>query len=321
MTASTLPALAPDLLAGLTRLKLSRIRALAPELLQTAKTQRWTPEEFLRTLVEAEIAARDTANQTARLKAAAFPAVKSLDSFKVAHSSVPQATVDYLASLEWIRAKENCCLVGPAGTGKSHLLVAVGAHAVAAGYRVRYFVAAQLIETLYRGLADNSVGRVLDQLLRHDLIIIDELGFAPLDPVGSQSLALRPMGSLLPRPSHRRVTHRPLAPSRRYRRDSGRVLPYARSSDASSPCFACSPNPRRAPGRAYGMIRFLASGGYFCWPQTDTSSWPLTNGATVGSCPGLTVRCTVIPGATSLPAWGIWPITIPPDVFDSAASC
>jgi len=188
VTASTLPALAPDLFAGLTRLKLSRIRALAPELLQTAKTQRWTPEEFLRTLVEAEIAARDTANQTARLKAAAFPAVKSLDSFKVAHSSVPQATVDYLASLEWIRAKENCCLVGPAGTGKSHLLVAVGAHAVAAGYRVRYFVAAQLIETLYRGLADNSVGRVLDQLLRHDLIIIDELGFAPLDPVGSQLL-------------------------------------------------------------------------------------------------------------------------------------
>ena len=188
MTAATTPALAPDLRAGLTRLKLSRIRALAPELLQTAKTQRWAPEEFLRTLVEAEVAARDAANQSARLKAANFPAVKTLDAFNVAHSSVPQATVDYLASLEWIRAKENCCLVGPAGTGKSHLLVAAGAHAVAAGYRVRYFVAATLIETLYRGLADNSVGRLLDQLLRHDLIIIDELGFAPLDAVGSQLL-------------------------------------------------------------------------------------------------------------------------------------
>jgi len=53
---------------------------------------------------------------------------------------------------------------------------------------VRYFGAAALVETLYRGLADNSVGRLIDQLLRHDLLIVDELGFAPLDPVGTQLL-------------------------------------------------------------------------------------------------------------------------------------
>ena len=188
MTAATLPPLAPDLLAGLKRLKLARMRALAPELLQTAKTQRWAPEEFLRTLIEAEITARDTANQVARLKAAGFPVAKSLDEFKVTVSSVPQATFDYLTSLEWLRAAENLCLVGPSGTGKSHLLLGLGQAAVATGRRVRYFVAAALIETLYRGLADNSVGRVIDQLLRCDLIIIDELGFAPLDAVGSQLL-------------------------------------------------------------------------------------------------------------------------------------
>jgi DNA replication protein DnaC len=186
MTAAALPPLAPDLLTGLKRLKLARMRALAPELLQTAKTQRWAPEEFLRTLIEAEIAARDTANQVARRKAAGFPVAKSLDEFKVAASSVPQATFDYLASLEWLRAAENLCLVGPSGTGKSHLLLGLGQAAVASGRRVRYFVAAALIETLYRGLADNSVGRVIDQLLRCDFIIIDELGFAPLDAAGSQ---------------------------------------------------------------------------------------------------------------------------------------
>jgi len=76
-----------------------------------------------------------------------------------------------------VRAEDRCL--------SPHSLVAVGAHVVAADYRGRYFVAAQLIETLYRGLADNSVGRVLNQLLRHDLII-NELGFAPIDPVGSQ---------------------------------------------------------------------------------------------------------------------------------------
>jgi len=182
------PALAPDLHAGLRRLKLAAMRALAPELLVTAKTQRWAPEELLRTLVEAEICARDAAGARHRLKAAAFPVVKTLEEFDVAASSIPRATFDYLASLEWITARENLCLVGPAGTGKSHTLIALGVAAVQAGHRVRYFTAAELVETLYRGLADNSVGRAIDALLRADLIIVDELGFAPLDDTGAQLL-------------------------------------------------------------------------------------------------------------------------------------
>ena len=74
------------------------------------------------------------------------------------------------------------------GTGKSHLLVALGVAAVQAGHKVRYYTAAELTETLYRGLADNSVGRVIDTLLRNDLILIDEVGFAPLDDTGAQLL-------------------------------------------------------------------------------------------------------------------------------------
>jgi DNA replication protein DnaC len=182
------PTLAPDLAGGLRRLKLAAMRRLAPELLVTAKTQRWAPEEFLRTLVEAELTARDASNARARMKAAAFPVVKTLDEFDVAASSIPRATFDYLASLEWIRAHENLCLVGPAGTGKSHTLIALGVAAVQAGHRVRYFTAAELVETLYRGLADNSVGRVIDTLLRADLVLVDELGFAPLDDTGAQLL-------------------------------------------------------------------------------------------------------------------------------------
>jgi hypothetical protein len=78
-------------------------------------------------------------------------------------------------------------LVGPAGTGKSHLLIGLGLAAVQAGHRVRYFTAADLVETLYRGLADNSV--VIDGVLRADLVLLDELGFAPLDPTCGQLLS------------------------------------------------------------------------------------------------------------------------------------
>ena len=187
MTAAP-PPLASDLVAGLRRLKLAAIRQLAPELLVTAKTQRWPPEELLRTLIEAEITARDASNARARMKTAAFPVIKTLDELNRSACSIPGPTLDYLASLEWIAAKENLCLVGPAGTGKSHVLVALGAAAVRAGHKVRYFTAADLTETLYRGLADNSVGRVIDTLLRNDLILIDEVGFAPLDDTGAQLL-------------------------------------------------------------------------------------------------------------------------------------
>ncbi len=182
------PPLAADLVEGLKRLKLSTVRRLAPEVLATAKVQRWAPEEVLRTLIDAEITARDESNQANRLKAAAFPVVKTLDEFKVQASSIPQATFDYLSAGEWIGKAENLCLVGPAGTGKTHLLIALGHAAVVAGHRVRYLSAAELVEQLYRGLADNSVGRVIDTLLRNDLVIVDEIGFAPLDDTGTQLL-------------------------------------------------------------------------------------------------------------------------------------
>ncbi|HRY10685.1 MAG TPA: IS21-like element helper ATPase IstB [Candidatus Nanopelagicales bacterium] len=186
MTATAPPPLPPDLNEGLKRLKMAAMRRLAPELLVTAKTQRWKPEEFLRTLIEAEIASRDESNIRTRMRQASFPVTKTLAEFDVAASSIPPATFDYLSSLEWIRATENVCMIGPAGTGKSHTLIALGIAAVEAGHRVRYFTAAELVETLYRGLADNSVGKVIDTLLRNDLVLVDELGFAPLDDTGAQ---------------------------------------------------------------------------------------------------------------------------------------
>ena len=116
MTAATPPPLATDLTEGLKRLKMAAMRRLAPELLVTAKPQRWNPEEFLRTLVEAEITARDASNTRTRRRLAAFPVTKTLEDFDVTGSAIPRSTFDYLSSLERVRAAENVCLIGPPGT-------------------------------------------------------------------------------------------------------------------------------------------------------------------------------------------------------------
>jgi len=109
--AAELPA---DLEAGLKRLKLAAIRRAAPDILLTAKTQRWKPEDDL------EIAARDESNCRNRMNAARFPVTKTLDEFNIDESSIPRATHNYLTTLDWIDRADNLCLVGPAGTGKTH---------------------------------------------------------------------------------------------------------------------------------------------------------------------------------------------------------
>jgi len=188
MTAHIPPALPSDLEAGLRRLKLAAIRRNAPEVPLTAKTQRWSPEETLRVLVDLEVTARDESNMRARMAAARFPVEKTLDEFNLAESSIPPATHAYLVTLDWIRRADNLCLIGPAGTGKTHYLIALGRAAVEAGHRVRYYTAIDLVETLWRALADNTVGKTIEQICRNQLIIIDEVGFAPLDHTGCQLL-------------------------------------------------------------------------------------------------------------------------------------
>lgn len=149
---------------------------------------------------------------------------------------MPRATFDYIGSLEWIRAKENLVLVGPAGTGKSHLLLAAGLAAVERAFRVRYFAAAALAETLDWGLADNSVGRLIESLLRADLVIVDDLGFAPLDDTGAQ-LLFRFVAAAYERRSLGVASHSPF--------ESWGALPARAHDRGRAPRSAPAPQRRR----------------------------------------------------------------------------
>jgi DNA replication protein DnaC len=273
----TVPPLAADLDAGLRRLKLATVRRTAPDVLQVAKTQRWTPEEVLRTLIEAEIAARDASNTADRLKAAAFPVIKTLEGFDVSASSIPQATFDYLSSLEWVRAQHNLAIVGRPGTGKSHTLIGLGHAAVHAGHKVRYFTAADLIDTLCRGLADNTVGKIIDAILRADLVIIDEIGFAPLDDTGTQLLF-----RLVAAYERRSLAVASLGPFEQW----GRFLPEHTTAASildrllhhASVVIPTAPRTVSATPNTSEVIaaELTARGRDFSWPPAGTSTWQLT---------------------------------------------
>ena len=133
----------------------------------------------------------------------------------------------------------------PPAPASRHTLIGLGVAAIHAGHKVRYFTAADLVETLYRGLADNTVGKIIESLLRVDLIILDELGFAPLDDTGTQllvparrrrlrtpipghrlALALPRMGPIPARADHRGQHPRPPAAPRHRRHHRRRVLPH-----------------------------------------------------------------------------------------------
>jgi len=182
------PPLEPELEALLRRMRLPYIRRLAPEVLATARVQRWEPAEVLRVLLVEEVAGRDRSSAATRLAAAGFPAGKTFDAWEPSLSSIPGPTQSALRSLEWIHRHENLVVCGPSGTGKTMFLEALGHAAVEAGRRVAWFSLESLGVLVRRHRADDSVTRAIARILRADLIVVDDIGLLPVAQDAAEGL-------------------------------------------------------------------------------------------------------------------------------------
>lgn len=175
--------------AGLKRLKLRRLRESLGELNELALQEEPSYLDFVAYIVDQEIKAREETQRQKRLQAARFPFLRTLDHFDfTCQTSVSRQTLLDLAQLDWIERRENLILLGPPGVGKTHLAVALGVEAVNAGFRVIFTTVHDLVDRLYKALADDTVSQTLSRILRHDLIILDELGFVDLGDAGSDHL-------------------------------------------------------------------------------------------------------------------------------------
>jgi len=145
--------------------------------------------QFLARLVELELIERERRMIERRVKAARFPATKSLDSFDFkAIPSLNKMQVLELARCEWIERRENVIALGPSGTGKTHIALGLGLAACQKGLAVGFTTAAALVHELMEARDERRLLRLQRQLVKHKLLIIDELGFVPLSKTGAELL-------------------------------------------------------------------------------------------------------------------------------------
>jgi DNA replication protein DnaC len=182
------PPVLDELVALCRRLRLKYVREQMPDVLLTAKAQRWDPAETLRVLLIAEAEGRDRATIENRRKKARFPAGKTFDVWDPARSPIPQPTQDALRSLEWVGRAENLVVCGPSGTGKSHFCEALGQHAIETGHIVAWFSIEDLATLIRRHRIDDTITKAFTPILKADIVIIDDIGLLPITPDAAEGL-------------------------------------------------------------------------------------------------------------------------------------
>lgn len=182
-----MPTKARDLaseIAFLTRsLKAPTLREAVPRLAERARTESWTYEEFLTACLQREVAARESHGGEGRIKAARFPARKSLEEFDFDHArSLRREVIAHLGTLDFVTARENVVFLGPPGTGKTHLAIGLAIRACQAGHRVLFATASEWVARLAEAHQAGRLQQELTRLGRYPLLVIDEVGYIPFEP-------------------------------------------------------------------------------------------------------------------------------------------
>jgi DNA replication protein DnaC len=163
-------------------MKAPRIAEALSQLADRARAESWTYERFLEELLEREVFARQQQGGETRIRAARFPARKTVDGFDFGYqTSVRRQVVLHLASLTFITAHENVVFLGPPGTGKTHLATALGIKACVAGYRVQFASATTWVMRLAAAQREHRLDAYLRILEHYPLLIVDEVGYLPFD--------------------------------------------------------------------------------------------------------------------------------------------
>lgn len=175
--------------AHLARLKLSQMADSLDTLAEEAAKREWTYVEFLDRLLEAEVSARYQRDVTMKTKLAHFPFTKTLDQFEFGFQpSINERLVRELATLRFIANGENVLLLGPPGVGKTHLAIALGMTAISQAVSVYFTTVVDLLEMIHRDAKEDRLDHRLRTLCRPKLLILDEMGYFPLDRLVAQFL-------------------------------------------------------------------------------------------------------------------------------------
>jgi DNA replication protein DnaC len=182
----------PQMMLLKNNLKLLRLPTVAAEfakLSREASEAGESHEQYLLRLTELEVAARAGNALRARIKLAGFPVLKDLDAYDFTLTpGLSKQKVLELARGDWIGQNYNVCLIGNAGTGKTHLAVALGQAACRLGKRVRFYTAATLVNLLEEAQKQYRLERLLAQLDKADLLVVDELGYLSFSRAGAELL-------------------------------------------------------------------------------------------------------------------------------------
>jgi len=177
-----------DILEMMVKLKLKGMQDVFDEVMAKGHKARWATEKFVMELLKAEAAERHLRSIRYRMGHAKFPIVKDLDDFIFEESATNENQIRSLYDGSFIEICTNLIFVSGTGTGKTHLSIAIAAHAVRNGYRAKFFNLVDLANALEQEKMEGNGGKMAAMLSRFDLVVLDELGYLPFSKNGSQLL-------------------------------------------------------------------------------------------------------------------------------------